>query len=185
MLPIAEYSFAAGIMSRGIAPIDSLRLGKALLSFPVDAILRETRKVPMNQASKKKILIADDDPGMRLALLVRLRANNYDVACVGDGLSVIFEARRNSPDLIILDLGLPSGDGFTVLEMLQTDDAHACIPVIVLSGREADANKDRAIDAGALMFLQKPVGTSELLTAVEHALQVTGGTPSRAASGRA
>jgi DNA-binding response OmpR family regulator len=139
----------------------------------------------MNEAVKKKILIADDDPGMRLALLVRLRANNYEVACVGDGLSVIFEARRNTPDLIILDLGMPSGDGFTVLEMLQADDAHACIPVIVLSGRDRASSRDRAIEAGALMFLQKPVDTSDLLTAVEHAIQVTGNVAIQGAPGRA
>jgi DNA-binding response OmpR family regulator len=139
----------------------------------------------MNDVSKKKILIADDDPGMRLALLVRLRANNYEVSCVGDGLSVIFETRKSAPDLIILDLGLPSGDGFTVLEMLQEDDAHVGIPVIVLSGRDRETSRDRAIEAGALMFLQKPVGTSELLMAVDHALQVKETVPPRPAAGRA
>ena len=138
----------------------------------------------MHEGPKKRILIADDDPGMRLALLVRLRANNYEVSCVSDGLSVIFEARKNSPDLIILDLGLPSGDGFTVLEMLQGDRAHSSIPVIVLSGRDRETNGSRAIDAGALLFLQKPVGTSELLTAIDQALQVDRAEPIRAASER-
>ena len=66
-------------------------------------------------SSKKRILIGDDDPGMRLALLIRLRANNYEVSCAGDGLSVVAEARKHRPDLILLDLGMPSGDGYTVL----------------------------------------------------------------------
>lgn len=138
----------------------------------------------MNVAVKKKILIADDDPGMRLALLVRLRANNYEVSCVSDGLSVIFAARKNSPDLIILDLGLPSGDGFAVLEMLRADPAHSGIPVLVLSGRDRDANRDRAIGAGAMMFLQKPVGTAELLAAVDHALQTNDAPPLGVVSAR-
>lgn len=124
--------------------------------------------------AKKKILVADDDPGMRLALLIRLRANNYEVSCAGDGLSVVAEARRSTPDLIILDLGMPSGDGFTVLEMLQSEPSEASIPVIVLSGRDRAANRDRAINAGATMFLQKPVDTTHLLAAISQALHPAG-----------
>ncbi|RXH54754.1 response regulator [Granulicella sibirica] len=66
----------------------------------------------------KKILVVDDDPEMRLALKIRLRANNYEVEAAEDGVSAIAEARRRQPDLILLDLGLPAGDGFTVLERL-------------------------------------------------------------------
>jgi DNA-binding response OmpR family regulator len=124
----------------------------------------------MQSAPKERILIADDDPGMRLALLIRLRANNYEVTCVGDGLSVVAEARRSNPDLIILDLGLPGGDGFTVLDMLQSEPREAAIPVIVLSGRDRATNVDRALDAGATMFLQKPADTSRLLAAISTAL---------------
>lgn len=134
----------------------------------------------MFNAPKKKILIADDDPGMRLALLIRLRANNFEVACAGDGLSVIAETRKSNPDLIILDLGMPSGDGYTVLNMLQSDREQSGIPVIVLSGRDRASNRDKAISAGALMFLQKPVDTTHLLAAVNHALHVTGSAPSAA-----
>jgi two-component system OmpR family response regulator len=125
----------------------------------------------MDTNSKKKILVVDDDPEMRLALLVRLKANNYDVACASDGVSGISETRRSNPDLIILDLGLPAGDGFTVLERLQAVDAFAAIPVIVLSGRDRAANQDRAMQAGARMFLQKPVQTSYLLSAINQALK--------------
>jgi DNA-binding response OmpR family regulator len=128
----------------------------------------------MINSAKKKILVADDDPGMRLALLIRLRANNYEVSCAADGLSAIAEARKSSPDLIILDLGMPSGDGFTVLEMLRSEEPDLAIPVIVLSGRDRAANRDRAIDAGAAMFLQKPVDTSHLLAAISQALHPAG-----------
>jgi DNA-binding response OmpR family regulator len=66
--------------------------------------------------SQKKILIVDDDPEVRLSLQVRLKVNNYDVVFAGDGVAGIAEARKHLPDVIILDLGLPAGDGFSVLE---------------------------------------------------------------------
>jgi two-component system KDP operon response regulator KdpE len=124
----------------------------------------------MNTSAKKRILVADDDPGMRLALAIRLRANNYDVACAGDGLSVVEEARRLTPDVIILDLGMPGGDGFAVMEMLQSEEPEASIPVIVLSGRNRATNLEKVHDAGAMMFLQKPADTEQLLAAITAAL---------------
>jgi two-component system KDP operon response regulator KdpE len=120
--------------------------------------------------AQKKIMIVDDDPEMRLALHIRLKANNYDVAVAVDGVSGIAETRRHMPDLILLDLGLPAGDGFTVLERLQTNDSLSHIPVIVVSGRDRTANRDRALKAGARLFLQKPVKNAELLIAIEQTL---------------
>ena len=120
--------------------------------------------------TQKKILIVDDDPEMRLALHIRLKANNYDVAVAVDGVSGIAETRKHMPDLILLDLGLPAGDGFTVLERLAINDSLAHIPVIVVSGRDRAANRDRALKAGARMFLQKPVKNAELLYAIEQTL---------------
>jgi two-component system KDP operon response regulator KdpE len=121
-------------------------------------------------SSKKRILIGDDDPGMRLALLIRLRANNYEVSCAGDGLSVVAEARKHRPDLILLDLGMPSGDGYTVLNMLQGEPSEAQIPVIVLSARDRASHAERSVEAGAALFLQKPVETEVLLAAITQAL---------------
>jgi CheY-like chemotaxis protein len=121
-------------------------------------------------SSKKRILIGDDDPGMRLALLIRLRANNYEVSCAGDGLSVVAEARKHPPDLILLDLGMPSGDGYTVLNMLQGEPSEAQIPVIVLSARDRAGHEERSKEAGAVLFLQKPVETELLLSSITQAL---------------
>ncbi len=115
---------------------------------------------------KKKILVVDDDPEMQLALQVRLKANNYDVAFAQDGISAISEALKHMPDLILLDLGLPAGDGFSVLERLQAMNALACIPVIVVSGQNRTASCDRCLKAGARLFLQKPVRQTSLLLAI-------------------
>jgi DNA-binding response OmpR family regulator len=120
--------------------------------------------------SQKTILRVDDDPVMRLGLHVRLRANDYNVIFAGDGMAGIAEARKHMPDLIILDLGLPAGDGFSVMERLKANDGLSLIPVIVVSGRDYDANMDRALKAGAKAFLQKPVHNEELLSVIREAL---------------
>jgi DNA-binding response OmpR family regulator len=68
---------------------------------------------PINRA---KIMVVDDDPDLRQALSLRLRANNFDTVNACDGYSAIALAQKEKPHLIILDLGLPAGDGFSVLK---------------------------------------------------------------------
>jgi DNA-binding response OmpR family regulator len=72
--------------------------------------------------------------------------------------------------LIILDLGLPAGDGFSVMERLKANDSLALIPVIVLSARDRAANMDRVLKAGAKAFLQKPVDNAQLLSVIRQVL---------------
>src|ERR1700744_484395 len=118
----------------------------------------------------KKILIVDDDPDVLKSMHVRLKANNYDAFFAADAISCIAEARKTEPDLIILDLGLPAGDGFVVMERLKAVPALASIPVIVVSARDVRLNQKRAIQAGAKAFLQKPVNNSELLAVIRQML---------------
>jgi DNA-binding response OmpR family regulator len=120
--------------------------------------------------TQKRILIVDDDPDVRLSLNVRLKANHYDVIFAEDGVGSIAEARKHMPDLIILDLGLPAGDGFSVMERLQASSTLSTIPVIVVSGRDRGANRDRAIKAGAKAFLQKPVDNARILSVIRQVL---------------
>jgi two-component system KDP operon response regulator KdpE len=115
----------------------------------------------------------DDDPDMLQALQIRLKASGYDVHCAEDGIGAISEARRHAPDLIVLDLGIPSGDGFVVLDTLRANIDLSSIPVIVLSGRDRRANEERVLNAGAKAFLQKPVESNEFLAAIRQALGET------------
>jgi CheY-like chemotaxis protein len=119
------------------------------------------------------ILIVDDDPDMLRALQIRLKANGYDVHSAEDGIGAISEARKHAPDLIVLDLGIPAGDGFVVLDTLKTNIDLSSIPVIVLSGRDRRANEERVLNAGAKAFLQKPVQSNEFLAVIRQALGET------------
>jgi DNA-binding response OmpR family regulator len=120
--------------------------------------------------SQKTILIVDDDPDVRLGLHIRLKANHYNVIFAADGMASIAQARKHMPDLIILDLGLPAGDGFSVMERLKANDGLSLIPVIVVSARDLNANMDRALKAGAKAFLQKPVDNVQLLSVIRKVL---------------
>jgi DNA-binding response OmpR family regulator len=119
---------------------------------------------------KHKILIVDDDPDLRRGLNLRLRASHFDTAYATDGFSAIAMAQKERPDLIILDIGLPAGDGFVVLDRLQQSAQLSSIPVIVLTARDPQYNRDRTLKAGACAFLQKPADNNVLMT-IRFALQ--------------
>src|SRR6202451_4886314 len=100
----------------------------------------------------KKILIVDDDPDVLQGMHVRLKANHYDISLAGDTFSAVAEARRCSPDLILLDLGLPAGGGFLVMERLKMMPSLAIIPVIIVSALAGLGYRKRALDAGGQRF---------------------------------
>ncbi len=124
--------------------------------------------VPRNRA---KIMIVDDDPDLRQGLSLRLRANHFDTFNVCDGYSAIAMAQKEKPHLIILDLGLPAGDGFAVLKSLQQYPALSTIPVIVLTARDPEGNEKRTLESGAVAFFQKPADNDELLGVIRASLQ--------------
>ncbi|MEA3152841.1 MAG: hypothetical protein QOK44_430 [Betaproteobacteria bacterium] len=120
--------------------------------------------------SNKKILIVEDDADVRFGYQVLLMAHHYDTFFAPDSVAAVSEARKHQPDLILLDLGLPAGDGFVVLERFRAIAALALIPVIVVSGRDLHGNKERALKAGAKAFLQKPWNDDELLALIGQQL---------------
>jgi len=119
---------------------------------------------------KHKILIVEDDPDTRRLFNVRLRASGYETAFAEDAYMAVSAALKEQPDLILLDLGLPAGGGFIVLERLQAQPSTATIPVIVASASERSSNELQARKAGAVTFLQKPVDAAELLAVIQQAL---------------
>src|ERR1700675_2951169 len=104
-----------------------------------------TTTQPMRQS---KIMIVDDDPALRQALNLRLRANHYQTVSACDGYSALALANKERPDLILLDLGLPGwGDGFAVLKILQEFPLLAPIPVIILTARDPQVHERRSLES--------------------------------------
>jgi len=87
-----------------------------------------------------------------------------------DAISAISVAQQEEPDVVILDIGLPAGDGFMVMERMSHLRRLATIPIIILTGRDPSTNRQRALDAGVQAFLQKPVDNDVLLAAIRKAL---------------
>jgi len=119
--------------------------------------------------NRPKILIVEDDADTRKALNLRLRFNDFDTVYAVDGFSAVSAAAMEHPDVILLDIGLPAGDGFMVMERLKANEALAAIPVIILTGRERKGNFQRAMQAGCFAYFEKPADNDALLTAIRNA----------------
>ncbi|MGV1007521.1 MAG: response regulator [Dermatophilaceae bacterium] len=107
-----------------------------------------------------RVLVVDDEPTLRRALSINLRARDYEVATAGSGAEALRVAAARPVDVVILDLGLPDMDGTEVVAGLR---GWTTVPILVLSGRTDSADKVQALDAGADDYVTKPFGMDELL----------------------
>ena len=118
----------------------------------------------------RRVLVADDDHGIRVYVAANLRKQGYEVHTAVDGQEALDVAALRAPDLVILDLAMPVLDGFAVLPRLRE---WTQVPVIVLSAHADQVDKVRALDLGADDYLTKPFGVEELLARVRVALRRT------------
>lgn len=125
-----------------------------------------------------RILVVDDEKPIRRLLRTALSAEGYDVIEAEDGNAALAAAAKQKPDAVLLDLGLPDLDGIEVLARLRE---WSPVPVLVLTARDAEAQKIAALDAGADDYVTKPFGMGELLArlraALRHRLQQEGAPP--------
>ena len=120
--------------------------------------------------AKEKILVIDDAADTRLVVSARLQKHGYETVFAADALQAIAVARQTQPAAIILDLGLPGGNGLLVLQRLKNNTTLACIPVIILTADESPESKVKGLEAGAAAFLHKPAQEEALIAAVECAV---------------
>jgi DNA-binding response OmpR family regulator len=116
----------------------------------------------------RKVLIIEDDHDIAHLLAARLKAHDCEVVLCRDAVNALGVARNERPDLILLDLNLPGGNGILILERLRAFDAFALTPVIVISAQAPDVAEAQALAAGARRFLAKPVNTNALLEAIDE-----------------
>jgi CheY-like chemotaxis protein len=114
---------------------------------------------------KPKVLIVDDELDVIIALKMRFEANGYQVVTASDGVQATSQALKERPDLIVLDIGMPCGDGFVVVERLKTAPVTAFIPIIILSARQAISDTQRAHDLKVDRYLTKPFDPKVLMSA--------------------
>ncbi|WGS23283.1 MULTISPECIES: response regulator transcription factor [unclassified Bradyrhizobium] len=125
-----------------------------------------------------KVLVIDDEPPIRKLLRMGLVTQGYDILEAPNGKAAL-ELLSQSPDLIILDLGLPDMQGLDLLRMLRAQNEQ--VAIVVLSSRGDETGKVEALDGGADDYVTKPFGMNELLArtraALRHRLQVQGERP--------
>lgn len=114
------------------------------------------------------ILVIEDEQPIRRFLRATLEAANYRIKEAETAKDGLLQARTQRPDLILLDLGLPDGDGLDVTKKIRADSA---VPIVVLSARGQEQDKVAALDAGADDYLTKPFGVNELSARIRVALR--------------
>jgi two-component system KDP operon response regulator KdpE len=124
--------------------------------------------------SAPRILVIDDEAQIRRFLDIGLRAEGYQVLLAANAADGLALAATQSPDLLILDIGLPDRDGHEVLEEVRQ---WSQVPVLMLSVRDAEAEKVRALDRGANDYMTKPFGIPELMARLRALLRNRAGEP--------
>jgi two-component system cell cycle response regulator len=118
----------------------------------------------------KTVLLIDDDNVFLLTIGVRLKSMGYTVYAAKDAVNAISAVRKNNPDVIILDMSLPAGDGFLVADRLRNPISTAATPIIFVTASEKPGLRERAMNLGAVAFLNKPFDATTLADAIESAL---------------
>ena len=128
--------------------------------------------------NKTSVLVVDDEPAILRFLKPAMEANNYEIAAVGTVAEALKRIASDAPDIVVLDLGLPDGDGKDVIQRVRE---WSDVPIVVLSARDREIEKIQALDLGADDFVNKPFAVGELLArlrvAFRRSAQAAGLTP--------
>ena len=118
----------------------------------------------------EKILVVEDEPSLQETLVYNLKKQGYMVESVGDGLLAVEAARKNVPDLVILDIMLPGIDGFEVCKILRKE---MNVPILMLTARDDEIDRVVGLEVGADDYLTKPFSMRELMARVKAQLRRT------------
>lgn len=162
-----QRALAAGARAVLHKPVDNEKL---LAAIAAHVAPEGAPAIGASGQARPRILVIEDDPDTQLGLKIRLQASGLDVFQASDGSTAMTRVMKERPDVILLDLGLPGGDGFSVLERLKRNAATEPIPVIVLSARDPVVHEPKALALGAAAFLQKPPDNARLLDEIRRAL---------------
>lgn len=116
---------------------------------------------------KRKILIVEDDTQSLYMLTFLLESNNYEVIQANNGADGIVKAKKNHPDAIILDIQLPEMDGYKVTRELRISDEVKNIPIIVVTSFAMIGDRNKAIEAGASGYIEKPINPDTFISQME------------------
>ncbi|MDX1647434.1 MAG: response regulator [Longimicrobiales bacterium] len=129
--------------------------------------MSETRSKP----GSKRILVVDDEPHIRRVLTAVLEERGFEVVLASDGTEGMDELEARDADLVILDLMMPGASGLEILSRIRSDPVRAQIPVIILTAKGQDTDREAALAGGANDFLTKPFSPKKLIARIEEILR--------------
>lgn len=118
----------------------------------------------------KKILVVDDEPHIQKLIALRLKVNRFQVFTAGNGVEGLEIAKREKPDLILLDIMMPKMNGYEFLQKLKTMPSVRIIPIIMFTAKASQEDVDRAIALGAIDYVIKPFDADRLLSKIYSVL---------------
>ncbi len=118
----------------------------------------------------KTVLLIEDDQKITLALGVRLKSMGYEVASAADAVTAVAQARKVKPDVILIDINLPGGDGFMVANRLKSLLQTSVTPLIFITASKQPGLREKAKEVGAVAFLEKPFDATQMADAIEMSL---------------
>jgi len=127
-------------------------------------------------AAAKKILVVDDNEIILKTISLKLQGAGYQVITALDGAEAVAAARKQTPDLVLLDISFPPDvggvewNGFRIMEWFRRMEAVKKTPVIIITGGEDAQNKERAVEGGAVAFFHKPIDHDDLLKVIRATL---------------
>lgn len=120
---------------------------------------------------KPTILVADDEPSIVLSLQVLLQKAGFEVRIARNGEEAIAAVEEGKPDLVLLDAMMPKRDGFDVCQTLRADPAYDDMPIIMLTAKSRDVERQKGMALGASDYVTKPFSTRDLVTLVRRHLE--------------
>lgn len=153
-----------------LVPVARGRIGRQT-PRPPHVILPMVAQLLVNSDAPVTILIADDDPAIRLLLRATLERTGYRVIEADDGEGAVIESRRHRPQLILLDVNMPGISGIEALRRLRREPEGALLPIILVTALAATDDKVRGLEAGATDFVTKPFQQAELIARVRACLR--------------
>jgi len=121
---------------------------------------------------KHKVLLVEDDKMTVKMLSVRLKSKGFEVVVAFDAVMALAKAKEHRPDVILLDIFIPGGNGFSVAEWLQDSSFTTDVPIIFITASQQPELREKAMDMGAAAFFEKPFEFSDLFAAIQVALGV-------------
>ncbi|MEI7609732.1 MAG: response regulator [Rhodospirillaceae bacterium] len=121
---------------------------------------------------KPTILVADDEPSILLSLQVLLQKAGFVVRVARDGEEAILALEESTPSLILLDAMMPKRDGFDVCQTIRANPAYKDLPIIMLTAKSRDVEREKGMALGATDYITKPFSTRDLVSTVRKYLEV-------------